>query len=53
MARSLEIVTTERATAEELLQHPFINCACQPSELGNLIKKVHKKLNKAEDPLLG
>jgi len=52
MSRCLEVVTTERATAEELLQHSFIRSACQASELGTLIKKAHKKLKSASsDPL--
>jgi len=46
MAHSLEVNTTSRSTAEELLKHPFIKSACSYTDLGYLIQKAHKKINK-------
>ncbi|TPX58529.1 hypothetical protein PhCBS80983_g03069 [Powellomyces hirtus] len=43
LGRCLEVDVTKRATAEELLHHPFLRLAAPPSALMPLVKRTSKK----------
>jgi len=47
MARCLEVNTVARATAEELLEHPFMLMACDTKELVPLIVKAQEEIRKS------
>jgi len=44
--RHLEVDVSKRATATELLQHPFLQCACNLKQITPLIKEAMKQLGK-------
>eukprot|EP01104_Vermistella_antarctica_P019635 TRINITY_DN77_c0_g1_i1.p1 TRINITY_DN77_c0_g1~~TRINITY_DN77_c0_g1_i1.p1 ORF type:complete len:429 (+),score=126.33 TRINITY_DN77_c0_g1_i1:186-1472(+) len=46
MARCLEVNTAARASAEELLEHPFIGMSCTPEELAPLILRAQEEIKK-------
>ncbi|OQR77897.1 serine/threonine-protein kinase PAK 1-like [Tropilaelaps mercedesae] len=45
--RCLEVDVSKRATAEELLDHPFLKCSCPLAQIVPLIKAAKTVLNKS------